>query len=61
MAVPKYKTSRSKRDQRRGQIKISNRSLSVCTNCGSLIRPHRVCPHCGYFKGVQILENEEHI
>jgi large subunit ribosomal protein L32 len=56
MAVPKHKTSRSKRDHRRGHIKLQMPALSTCTNCGEMIRPHRVCPDCGHYKGVQIVE-----
>jgi len=58
MPVPKYKTSRSKRDQRRGQIKITAPSLSSCSNCSALIRPHRVSPECGYYKGVEVVPTD---
>ena len=54
MAVPRRKISRSKRDHRRGHIKIKEYALSKCSNCDSLIRPHRVCPECGYYKGVEV-------
>ena len=56
MAVPRRKTSRSQRDHRRGHIKISETALSECTNCHALIRPHRVCPECGFYKGVEVIE-----
>tara|TARA_Y100001970_G_C14223863_1_gene854343 strand:+ start:762 stop:944 length:183 start_codon:yes stop_codon:yes gene_type:complete len=56
MAVPRRKISRSKRDHRRGHIKIAESGLSKCNNCGSLIRPHRVCPECGFYKGVEVIE-----
>ena len=56
MATPSRKVSRSKRDHRRGHIKIKEPALSECTNCGALIRPHRVCPECGFYKGVEVLE-----
>ncbi|MBL4825098.1 MAG: 50S ribosomal protein L32 [SAR324 cluster bacterium] len=56
MAVPRSKTSRSQRDHRRGHIKITESALSECTNCHALIRPHRVCPECGFYKGVEVVE-----
>ena len=28
--------------------------LSVCAHCGARIRPHRVCPACGHYKGRQV-------
>ena len=56
MAVPRRKISRSQRDHRRGHIKIPESALSECTNCHALIRPHRVCPECGFYKGVEVIE-----
>ena len=45
MAVPKKKTSRSRRDRRRGQP--SKRHFAVgnvtCPGCGEPVRPHRMC------------------
>jgi large subunit ribosomal protein L32 len=56
MAVPKRKISKSRRDNRRNHVNVSVPALSNCTNCGEMTRPHRVCRHCGYFKGVQVME-----
>jgi large subunit ribosomal protein L32 len=28
--------------------------LSVCPQCSARLRPHRVCPACGYYKGRQV-------
>ncbi|MCF7826299.1 MAG: 50S ribosomal protein L32 [Candidatus Marinimicrobia bacterium] len=54
MAVPKRKTSRAKRDKRRTHWKISLAGLITCSNCNEQKLPHRVCPHCGYYKGKQV-------
>ena len=51
MAVPKKKTSRARRDQRRAHHALGKLGLVVCPNCGELHVPHRVCPECGYYKG----------
>ena len=32
--------------------------LVECGNCGNLKLTHRVCPKCGFYKGVQVLEPE---
>jgi large subunit ribosomal protein L32 len=60
MALPKRKHSKARRDKRRGaNSKISPATnLSICTQCKKKRLPHRVCPHCGYYKGkpVVILE-----
>ncbi|MEJ2079294.1 MAG: 50S ribosomal protein L32 [Acidobacteriota bacterium] len=34
-------------------------NLSICSNCGSQVMPHRVCPNCGHYKGRQVVEVEE--
>ncbi len=60
MAVPKRRTSRWKRDSRRAHIKLKTPGLSVCTNCRVLILPHRVCLHCGYYKGVAVIETTDY-
>lgn len=60
MAVPKYKTSKARSRRRRSiNMKLSAVGLSVCPNCGSKVRPHRVCPKCGHYKDQQVLEPEE--
>ena len=51
MAVPKKKTSQARRDQRRAHHAIKGPKLVACPNCAEPHVPHRVCPHCGYYKG----------
>lgn len=52
MAVPKRRTSRMKRDQRRAQHdKVTAPNLSPCSNCGDMTVSHRVCPSCGHYDG----------
>jgi large subunit ribosomal protein L32 len=54
MAVPKKKTSKSRRDKRRAQHRISAPRLTTCPNCGSPTRPHRMCPTCKTYRGRDI-------
>ncbi|MEN3033763.1 MAG: 50S ribosomal protein L32 [Aquificaceae bacterium] len=58
MAVPKRKTSRWRRDQRRASsfFNLKGAALTKCPNCGELALPHRVCPYCGYYRGRQVIE-----
>ncbi len=59
MAVPKRKVSKARRDKRRSAVwKLEAPALSRCTNCGELIAPHKVCPNCGFYKGVQVIKKE---
>ncbi|MGH2547260.1 MAG: 50S ribosomal protein L32 [Actinomycetota bacterium] len=58
MAVPKRKTSRSRRDARRAQWKGSPPTYSECPQCHQPKLPHRVCGNCGYYGGRQAVEVE---
>lgn len=52
MAVPKRRTSRMKRAQRRAQHdKVTAPNVSACQKCGDMRVAHRVCPTCGDYKG----------
>ena len=55
MAVPKRKTSKARRDQRRAQHSISSPRVNTCPQCGSPKRAHRVCPTCGTYKGREVV------
>lgn len=57
MAVPKKKTSVSKKGLRRaGQHHKLYRSFPVgCKNCGDIVLPHRVCSSCGHYNSKEIV------
>ena len=59
MAVPKRKTSKSKRDKRRTHQKVATPTVSTCPECGEPTQPHHACPHCGVYKGRQVTDKEE--
>ncbi len=58
MAVPKKKTSRARRNQRRGHHALGSPGLVRCPNCGEPHVPHRVCSQCGYYKGRTVVAVE---
>ena len=58
MAVPKKKTSKSKRNMRRSHDAIKGKFTSVCTNCGEGVLRHRVCKECGHYRGRKVLDVE---
>lgn len=61
MAVPKKKTSKSKKGMRRSHHNIPIPKIVYC-ECGAPSLPHRVCPECGKYKGQEIVSrvsNEE--
>lgn len=56
MAVPKQKTSKSRRNMRRAHNALRvNHAIEACTNCGEPKLMHRVCMKCGFFRGVNVL------
>ncbi len=60
MAVPKKKTSKARRDQRRANHdRMDAPAVSACRECGSPTRPHQACPACGTYRGRQVIEIEE--
>ena len=52
MAVPKKKSSKSRRNMRRQTWvnRVSSPSTVTCPNCNEPKRPHSVCK-CGHYKG----------
>jgi len=60
MPVPKRKHSRSRRNSRRASnFKLKNKAVTKCGHCLQPIIPHHICPHCGYYGGVEVLSVEE--
>ena len=58
MAVPKRRTTKTKRDSRRSHWKASPPTYSLCPQCRQPKLPHRVCANCGYYGGRQAVEIE---
>lgn len=59
MAVPKRKTSKSKRDKRRSHDALGTPPTSTCPQCGAPKVPHRICGACGSYKGRTVIETDE--
>ena len=56
MAVPKRKTSKARRDSRRSSNwKLSLPGIVECPQCHEAKLAHRVCKHCGYYDGKQVV------
>ncbi len=56
MAVPKNKVSKSKTSSRFANWKVKTPGLSECPHCHELKKNHEVCPHCGFYKGEQVIQ-----
>lgn len=59
MAVPKKKTSKSKKNMRRSHLALSSNTLGECPKCGELVRPHHVCESCGTYNKKEIVIKTE--
>jgi large subunit ribosomal protein L32 len=59
MALPKKRTSKARRDKRRSHDHLTSVNVSLCPQCHEPKLPHRVCPHCGTYKGKEIIEIAE--
>ncbi len=58
MAVPKKKTSKSKKNMRRSHHALGENACVQCPKCGELSRPHHVCESCGYYNKKEIITPE---
>ena len=59
MAVPKAKTTKSKRNMRRAHDALSSATYEECANCGERKRPHHVCGSCGHYNGREVTDGAE--
>ena len=56
MAVPKSRHTSSKKRRRRSHISLGTTAFGVCSKCGKEKQLHRVCPYCGHYKGVMVVD-----
>jgi large subunit ribosomal protein L32 len=59
MAVPKAKTTKSRRNMRRSHHALAAPARSNCPQCGEAKHPHRVCPNCGTYRGREVVQTDE--
>jgi large subunit ribosomal protein L32 len=59
MGLPKRRTSSSKRDKRRAHDALQAPHAISCPECGERTLLHRACPHCGKYRGRQVIEVKE--
>lgn len=57
MAVPARRKSKGRKNMRRAHhMKVDKLSLSTCPQCKRPKLSHRVCIHCGFYKGREIVK-----
>ncbi|MBN1582068.1 MAG: 50S ribosomal protein L32 [Anaerolineae bacterium] len=55
-AVPKRRVSPGRRNRRRANDGLKPRTLVECSNCKAKKLAHHVCPSCGHYRGVEVIE-----
>jgi large subunit ribosomal protein L32 len=62
MAVPKKRTSSSRRNMRRSHDRLTApTNVELCPECGEMKLRHRVCASCGTYRGRKVLEVEDKV
>lgn len=59
MAVPKRRKSRSQSRKRRSHDFVKPMKLQFCTQCGTAVPSHVICPNCGNYHGRTMVAAEE--
>ncbi|MBS7384431.1 MAG: 50S ribosomal protein L32 [Candidatus Enterosoma sp.] len=54
MAVPTRRRGHAKQGMVRQNTALKTPNTVTCSNCGAEIKPHHVCPACGFYKGKQV-------
>lgn len=59
-ALPKQRISRTRQARKRARyLRVKMPQMNTCPQCGALRLAHTVCPTCGTYKGVQVLDVDE--
>jgi large subunit ribosomal protein L32 len=56
MPNPKRRHSKRRTSTRRAHDHLTPPTRTNCPNCNEPKLPHRACPHCGYYKGREVVE-----
>ena len=62
MAVPKKRTSRRVRDQRRAHdFLVASAAVESCPDCGASKQRHHVCPSCGHYDAREVVATTKEV
>jgi large subunit ribosomal protein L32 len=56
LGVHQNRQSKARVRRRRAMDKVFAPHLVVCSQCRNLRLQHQLCPHCGFYKGKQIIK-----
>lgn len=53
---PTQRHTSSRRDRRRGQLRLKAPTVAVCGKCKAPALPHRMCENCGTYRGRVVVD-----
>ena len=56
MPNPKRRHSKRRTSTRRAHDHLTRAGIAECPDCHEPKLPHRACPHCGRYKGREVIE-----
>ncbi len=59
MPNPVKRHSRTRRNMRRAHDFLKAPAANTCPQCSEPKLPHRACPHCGTYKGREVISPEK--
>lgn len=59
MANPKRRHSKARKNRRRAHDYLTPRAVVECPHCHEAKLSHHACPHCGYYRGREVVLVEE--
>lgn len=57
--LPKRRFSHGRTHRRRAHDALTLPNLVECPQCKTPRLSHQVCPNCGYYKGIEVVEQEK--
>ena len=54
--LPKRRLSHARKGSRRSHMALRLKTLSPCPQCKTPRLSHRVCPVCGTYKGMEVIQ-----
>ncbi|HET9400789.1 MAG TPA: 50S ribosomal protein L32 [Candidatus Acidoferrales bacterium] len=58
MPNPKRRHSKRRTSTRRAHDHLTAPSFAECPNCHEMKPPHQACPHCGVYKGREVMNTK---
>lgn len=56
MGLPSKRRTKQQKRERASHFALAETGLTTCSHCKKKILPHHVCPHCGYYRGRQVIK-----